>query len=302
MIKKHSLWLLCLGLLLADAPSVIAQSEPDDGVPVAATELRYRITATAARVNRRPMGPTRRRVQGVPAEPIDSFVWNGEGSTPVEGRMTIDVLPMRNTGVIDVEWTDTHGDWHLRVVRFLHPDIHSSGIRLGSSANWTDTVLNEAISHNVYLHGDTGAGQPVLPTVFTYLAAWGPAKVTLNGELFANPFELPAPLWGAHIMVTEGVRREDGSVRTLTNEIYNPSRATEGAVEPADIEAHMTFHDEIFPRTENIPPFFSFFYHVIFEDVQIEITQSEPVDRPDILIRPIIGNRDLPLWDLGVSR
>ena len=85
-------------------------------------------------------------------------------------------------------------------------------------------ISSEAIVHNVYLHGDTAAGQPVLPTVFTYLATWGPGDATLDGEPFDNEFEIPAPQWLGHIMVTEGARRTDGFVRTLSGEICNPSR------------------------------------------------------------------------------
>ena len=238
-------------------------------------ELSYKVTGTDARLNRRLMGPTRRFVQGVPAEPVDSFVWNGIGSDPIDGSITIEVQPMRNLGFVTAEWTDRNGRWTYKQVRHLHPDHHTSGVRIGSSAGQVDSVLNEAIGHNVYLHGDTGAGPGVLPTVFAYLAVWGRAEVTLNGEPFVNPFEVPAPLWGGHIMVTEGARRADGTVRTLTGEIYNPSRAAEGVVEPGDLEVHLTFHDELFPNTGNVPPPFSFFYHVLFEDVKIEIVQAD---------------------------
>jgi hypothetical protein len=238
------------------------------------TGLRYRITAIKPRLNRRLMGPVRRWVGRVPAEPVDSFCWNGEGSVPILGKMTIDVDPMRNTGKISAEWIDDNGRWTWTQTRFLHPSHHSSGVRLGSSVFRVDTVINEPIVQNVYLHGDTAAGQPVLPTVFTYLAAWGPGYATLNGERFDNEFEVPAPQWLGHVMVTEGARRADGSVRTLSGEIYDPSRGDEGAVEVGDIEAHLTFHDDVFPITTSIPPLFSFFYHLVFEDVRIEILQA----------------------------
>ena len=237
--------------------------------------LRYRITASRPRLNRRLMGPVRRWVGRVAAEPVDSFCWSGEGSVPIKGTMTIDVEPMRNVGKITAEWTDHNGTWTWTQTRFLHPDHHSSGVRIGSSVFRVDTVINEAIVHNVYLHPDTAAGQPVLPTVFTYLAAWGPGYATLNGERFDNEFEIPAPQWLGHIMVTEGARREDGSVRTLSGEIYNPSRGDDGAVEVGDIEAHLTFHDDVFPLTTSVPPLFSFFYHLVFEDVRIEIIQAD---------------------------
>ena len=244
-------------------------------------ELRYRVTARSPRLNRRLMGPPERFVQGVPSEPVDSFCWNGVGSVPIEGTFVLDVYPMRNVGHISARWTDENGTWTYDQTRFIHPDHHSSGVRVGPTVAHVDDVLNEAIAHNVYLHGDTMAGMPVLPTVFTYIATWGPADVTHDGEIFRNPFEIPAPQWAGHVMVTEGVRRPDGTVRTLSNEIYDPSKSREGAVETGDIEVHLTFHDDLFPNTGNVPPPFSFFYHLVFEDVRIEQLQVDaPEDEP----------------------
>jgi len=34
------------------------------------------------------------------------------------------------------------------------------------------------------------------------------------------------------------------------------------------------FHDRELPMTGNIPPEFSFFYHLVFEDVQIRIVEA----------------------------
>lgn len=292
-MKRVLILFVCI-LVLATSPAPAGQgrrrSAPPDNDPTMSKPtipreelpeleekigLRYRITASRPRLNRRLMGPVRRWVGGVAAEPVDSFCWSGEGSVPIKGTMTIDVEPMRNTGKITAEWTDHNGTWTWTQTRFLHPDHHSSGVRIGSSVYRVDTVINEAIVQNVYLHGDTAAGQPVMPTLFTYLAAWGPGDATLNGERFDNEFEIPAPQWLGHIMVTEGARRADGSVRTLSGEIYNPSRGDEGAVEAGDIEAHLTFHDDVFPLTTSVPPLFSFFYHLVFEDVRIEIVQAD---------------------------
>jgi hypothetical protein len=250
---------------------------PGEGYPVVGKEIgvRYRVTASRPRLNRRPMGPIRRWVGGVPAEPIDSYCWSGEGSVPISGTMTIDVDPSRNVGRITAAWTDENGDWTWTQTRFLHPAHHPSGVRIGASVRSIDTVINEPIVQNVYLHGDTAAGLPAAPTVFAYLAAWGPGDATLDGARFDNEFGVPSPQWLGHAMVTEGARREDGSVRTLTGEIYDPSRSSEGAVETDDIEAHLVFHDDMFPLTSNIPPLFSFFYHLVFEDVAIEIVQAD---------------------------
>jgi len=243
--------------------------------------LTYHVNASQARLNRRITGPVRRWVQGVAAEPANSGVWDGIGSVPIDGTLELEIDPMSNTGWIRAEWTDANGAWTFRQNRFIHPDDHPSGVRIGSSVDGLETIINEGVVHNAYLHGDTGAGAPVLPTVFTYLAAWGPARVTRNGEPFDNPFEIPAPMWLGHLMVTEGARRPDGTVRTLSGEIFNPRHASEGAVEPGDLEVHLVFHDDRFPYTSNVPNFFSFHYHVLFEEVTIEIVHTEPRLRPD---------------------
>ena len=58
----------------------------------------YQVVATGARVIRDVMGPVTNSVRGVPAEPVDSFAWDGQGVTPVEGEVLIDVDPVANSG------------------------------------------------------------------------------------------------------------------------------------------------------------------------------------------------------------
>ena len=128
---------------------------------------------------------------------------------------------------------------------------------------------------NVFLHGDTTAGGPVLPTVFNYLATWGPAEVKLNGELFENPYDGPTPLWAGHTMTTVGVRNSDGQVLTQDGEIYSPMASNNGLVDNDDLEFHLVFHEAPMPNTTNFPPPHQFFYHLTFEDVQLEISQPE---------------------------
>ena len=55
-----------------------------------------------------------------------------------------------------------------------------------------------------------------------------------------------------------------------------PSRGDQWAVETGDVDVQPTFHDDLFPNTGNIPPQFSFFDHLVFEDVQIEVLQADP--------------------------
>ena len=118
-----------------------------------------------------------------------------------------------------------------------------------------------------------------MPTVFSLLATWGRARVTLNGAPFDNPFDGPAALghWEGHSMTTVGVRDGvDATVRTTTGGIYDMSQASNSLSVNDDLEFHLVFHDERYPLTTNVPPLFEFLYHLVFEDVEICISHVEP--------------------------
>lgn len=235
--------------------------------------LRYEVEAEDARLNREVLGEVVATVDDVPAEPVNSFVWDGEGSVPIEGSVRLEVDPLANSGEIVASWTDPDGNqWQLRQNTFVPPD-HANGLRVGSSGAMTELESGDAVPTNVYLHGDTTAGGAVLPTVFNLVATWGPAEVTRNGELFENPFDGPAPLWEAHTMTTVGVRDADGIVHTVDGDVFDPTvDPSNGAVDNDDLEFHVVFHDAPGPEmTDNFPPPFSFFYHVVFEEVTVEI-------------------------------
>ena len=77
-------------------------------------------------------------------------------------------------------------------------------------------------------------------------------------------------------MTTEGARGPDGTVRTTSGGIYNPALSDRGAVDKDDWEVHLVFHDAPGPMVGgNIPPMFSFFYHLVFEDVKIRVVHDE---------------------------
>ncbi len=155
------------------------------------------------------------------------------------------------------------------------PPHHPSGLRIAESAAETRFVVGDPIATNVYLHGDTNAGPPLVPTAFAYLATWGPARITLDGEPFENPLDGPLPDWSGHIMVTTGIRNLDGEIKTREGAIYDPSQMSVGFTDPADLEVHLTFHDELIPPTTSIPPDYEFFYHLVFEDARIGIMHRE---------------------------
>ncbi len=245
---------------------------PSDATAKASKQLTYEVKATNARLNREVTGTVIASVNGVAAEPVDSFVFDGVGSVAVKGRVKLKVDPVANTGKIQAEWTDENGKWKFTQTVFAPPS-HPTGLRLGPSASSTEAVIGDPVTTNVYLHVDTGAGGPVLPTVFNLLATWGPAEVTLNGQPFENPFDGPTPLWAAHTMTTVGARNDDGTVRTIGGDIFNPMvTPANGAVNNDSVEFHLVFHDAPGPSmTSNFPPPLSFFYHLTFKDVELEI-------------------------------
>ncbi len=265
-------------LALMFAPDA-AQTQSSPQAPVVQkNNIRYQVIARGARLNRRLMGEVTDSVRGVAASPVDSLVYDGTGSTPIDGAIVIlEVDPVRQNGLLRARWKDRNGSWEVSQDFFHHPE-HSSGIRIGSSRDDVDSVINIGIVQNVYLHGDTGGGTPIFPTVFTYLAAWGFIEVTLDGEPFLNKYGLPGPeRWVSHMMVTEGVRNDDGTVRALGGEIYDPKRhKTVGAVDSTDMEFHLEFMDERFPTVKgNNPAMFAFQYHLVFEDVVMQVTESQ---------------------------
>jgi hypothetical protein len=269
--------LLGFGVLLLSSFGAGNQPAPDGQPVVEKVSVRYQVMASSARLNRRVLGPVTGDVRGVPAEPVDSMVYDGNGHRRIPGQAILEADPVRQRGAIRAWWTDEQGRWELKQDVFHHPH-HASGLRMGSSREKIDELINLGIVQNVYLHGDTSAGTPVQPTVFAFLATWGLYEIKLNGEPFLNPFGWPGPdRWLGHGVVTEGVRDEDdGTIRTVDGSIYNPTKhASRGKTDRNDLEFHLAFHDERFPMTENRPGMFAFEYHLIFEDVVLRITDSQ---------------------------
>jgi hypothetical protein len=261
----------------------------------------FRIEGRRARLNREITGPVVAELGGVPARPVDSFTWDGVGSRYVDGEIVIEVDAVSERGIVEARWTDEHGTWTYQQAVLYHPH-HSSGVRAGASLMERQVLINEGAIANVYLHGDTGAGVPVLPTVFTYLGAWGPALVTLNGEPFENVYGIPSPLWEGHLMVTEGARGDDGTVRRTDGRIYSMMDGARGAVDPHDLEVHLTWHDNRFPVvSDNVPPLFDFFYHLVFEDVTMEILEVDEAPPPSPLEGALVDRRGYPSPERGAA-
>ena len=245
-----------------------ANASPDN-------QIVYKIKASNGTVNRKLLGDPTEFVNGVPAQPVDSFVWDGNGVTPlIKGKVRVIIDPVGNTGLIKASWTDEYGVWTFKQTVFSAP-THATGLQVGPSASDTQLILDDPVTTNVYLHGDTTAGGPVLPTDFNFLATWGVAEITLNGEPFLNPYDGPTPNWGAHTMTTVGVRNADGQVLATDGSIFSMMNPGNGIVDNNDLEFHLVFEDAPGPMTDNVPPPLSFFYHLTFEDVKLYIIQGD---------------------------
>jgi hypothetical protein len=221
------------------------------------------------------MGPVSDSINGVPVAPVDSFDWSGTNIKKIQGKAKFEIDPVNNSGKINAEWTDEYGDWTYQQTMFAPPH-HPTGVRMGASTASITTITGDPITTNVYLHGDTGAGGPVIPTLFNLLSTWGPSKVTLNGMAFDNPYDGPAPMWAGHTMLAEGVRDAGGAVHTESGDIYAMHKNSEGLTYPNDLVFHLVFHDAPGPEmTANIPPPLSFFYHLTFTKVKLKIKHGK---------------------------
>lgn len=205
---------------------------------------------------------------------IHAFSYSGDGVFALDkkAKVSIKVDPIANTGEVKASWKDPDGDkWKLVWTTFSAPD-HPSGLVFEDIIGGTPVtsyILGDPIAINHYEHGTTGAGAPVLPTVFIYLSAWGVADVYKDGE-FLGEFE-------AHFMVSDGARDEYTGIIWNADQTapYSPMNPADGYVDPDDVEVHLVFHTPAgpYPGPTNFPPPYSFFYHIQFEDVEIEATQ-----------------------------
>ena len=235
--------------------------------------VRYEIHARRPRLNRKVLGTVTDSIRGVPAAPVHSFVWDGDGSVEIRGEVTARLDPVHDTGVIRAHWHDRHGEWKFVQEVFTAPD-HPSGQYLGPDGS-PQLLAGDPIPVDVHLHGSSTAGGAVLPLLFNHVATWGVAHVSLNGQPFENPYDGPAPAWAAHTMLTIGSRDENGQVHTVDGGIFDPTVDPDnGAVDRDDLEFHLVFHDAPGPMTDNFPPPLSFFYHLTFEDVRVTMVDG----------------------------
>lgn len=202
----------------------------------------------------------------------DNLAYDGINVVESKGLAKIEVDPVVNTGKITVEWLDmresvaalvgANTPVNVRVVQtmFMPPD-HPSGVL--SDGNKIITIEGDSIAINHFEHGSTGVGAPIVTSLFTYLATWGPAKVYINGKFLGA--------LAMHTMLTEGVRDEttDQVFNSDKSGFYSPMNPDDGFTDMDETQLHViirSFEED----PGNFPPF-TIFWHLMFYEVKIEI-------------------------------
>lgn len=139
------------------------------------------------------------------------------------------------------------------------------------------------IAAGKHLHGDSGNEAPIIQSVNTPLATWGPVLVFLNGKQLMNPdkimgMENPMGLYLGHMMYTEWNR--DDQFRILKSDgtcCYSPmSPGDAKVIDPDRFLVHMVARSDTEDR--NNFPAFDWFFHANFSTIR----DAEPKDIPEL--------------------
>jgi hypothetical protein len=185
----------------------------------------------------------------------DNFVYNGEEVMSIGGEAMVDVNADKNTGKMEVVFNGT-----------INPEkgkTYSGEIRLTYNTFLEGSEFWEGgIADYIYLHGDTGQEAPVMPTVKTYLASWGPVNVYVDGELVYEKL-------AGHMMYTEGARDRD-TYAIYNNDksgFYSPKEPGNSSISHPDKRAlHFVAHTND-PDKGNFPPH-TVWIHLNFQNVE----------------------------------
>jgi len=184
----------------------------------------------------------------------DNFVYDGSNLRPGEGTVVIDVDPVTDTGRMEATWVGTHSP--------RESTVHTGEIRIVVET-WMAMIAREegGVVEDVTLHGDTGFGPPVMPTVHAFLAGWGPVQVYVDGSL---EYEVHG-----HFMYTEGAREPDGLIYKSDRATpYDPETPADSWVDPDDRELHVVAHSSDPDRLNY--PMHTIWFHLNFEEPTVE--------------------------------
>lgn len=198
---------------------------------------------------------------------IDAFSYDGSGHVKLKsGTIDVDMDPPTQTGVINASWVDDeNNNWSFIQTQFMSGQMTGELYFEGILPNGTVKIRfgNDSVAVNHWEHGNTNAGPPVLPTVFTYVATWGPGELWKNGESLGT--------FGGHMMLTDGVRdpisgKVFSSDRTTP---FNPMNPADGYSDPKAAQVHLIIQSPPGPMTNNFPPQFEFTDHLMFYDIKL---------------------------------
>ena len=181
----------------------------------------------------------------------DNFAYDGANVRPIEGtaEITIDVENQRVQATHIIRTTPESGPIQISEDESLQGEIKIV----------MDLNPAERVAEHFYIHGDTGNGPPVMPKIYSFVSAWGPVKIFVDGQL---RYELDG-----HIMYTERARRPDNTIRKDDGTIYSPElKAEDGFVIPGE-EYHVVVHSTD-PDPDNFPPNTQWI-HLNFSEVSV---------------------------------
>jgi len=190
----------------------------------------------------------------------NSFRYDGSEIWPGPGQASIVVDDQNNTGVVMGSVT-THGQTYTIILnRFM-------GMK---------PFMDGGIARDLYIHGTTGQGPPVLPKVWSYLAGWGRADVYKNGKLFYKDYE-------AHFMLTHGTRdktshkvnysgpkrlmmaKKSGDKAKIAAAVKEIEEAETKAINKQTMQLHVVAHSDK-KNAKHFPPFEEFI-HFMWDEI-----------------------------------
>ena len=142
----------------------------------------------------------------------DNMQWDGENVKSVPGEIEINLDPENDIGKITAE-----------IIGAINPEdrtILDGKIEIEfKDFEETEPYMNGGIANDLILFGDTEKEGKFLPRTKAFVAAWGKATLTLNGQEVYDDLK-------AVFILSEGTRRYDNKVRDDNDNIYTPKSFT----------------------------------------------------------------------------
>lgn len=191
-----------------------------------------------------------------------NFAYDGQKVRSVDGEVVVNVNNKNDAGSVVAT---------LRNVRhqFSKNETLDGDIRIVMNKFVAKQEFHQGgIAENLWLHGDTGQGPPVMPKLFTFVAGWGPTDIYVNGELVYEDLD-------GHFMYTEGARREE-KITKDDGTFYSPKRKAEtGFTDSSAREFHVVVHSKD-PDENNFPPH-TRWIHLNWQEVAVTKVPADAV-------------------------